>query len=56
MQDALLAAGDGKQFAVERFVPFPVEAGLAEGGIEGGAVAIALGIRERAVHIENQRL
>ena len=54
MQDALLAAGDGEQLAVERLVPVPVEAGLAEGGIEGRAMAVALGVGERAVDVENQ--
>ena len=52
--DALLAAGDRQQFAVEGFVPVPGQAVLGEGGVEGGAVAIALGLGERAIDVENQ--
>jgi hypothetical protein len=48
----LLAAGDGKQFAVERDVPVPVETGVGKGLVEGGPVAIALGVGKRAVHVE----
>ena len=51
---ALLAAGDRQQFAVERRVPVPVQAGFGKGRVEGGAMAVAFGIGQRAVHIKNQ--
>ena len=50
----LLASGHLKQFAVERLIPMPRQAGLGESGIEGGAMAVALGIRKRSVDIKNQ--
>lgn len=52
--DAFLAAGDGEQFAVQFFIPVPVQAAVGEGGVEGGAMAVALGFGERAVDIEDQ--
>jgi hypothetical protein len=52
--DALLAAGDGEQFAVQRLVPVPVQAVLGEGGVESGAMAVALGVGQRAVDVEDQ--
>ena len=33
---AFLAAGDGEQFAVQPFIPVPIEAVLGKSGIEGG--------------------
>jgi hypothetical protein len=50
----LLAAGDGEQLAVEGDVPVPVETGVLEGLIEGGAVAVAFGIGKRAVNVESR--
>ena len=50
----LLAAGDGEQLAVQGDVPVPVEAGVLEGLIEGGPVAVALGVGKRAVNVEEQ--
>ncbi len=52
--DALLAAGYRQQFAIEGLVPVPVQAVLGEGGVEGEAMAVALGIGERAIDIKNQ--
>jgi hypothetical protein len=54
--DALLAAGHLQQFAVERLVPVPGQAGLGKGGVEGRAMAVALGIGQRAIDIEDQGL
>jgi hypothetical protein len=53
--DAFLAASDGQQPAVQCFIPMPVQAEIGEGGIEGGAMAVALGIGERAIDVESGR-
>jgi hypothetical protein len=56
MQHALLAAGHRQQFAIQLYVPVPGQAGFLEGGIEGHAMAIALGIGQRAIDVEDQCL
>ena len=48
----LLAAGDGEQLAVQRDIPVPVETGVPEGLVEGGAMTVALGVGKRAVDVE----
>jgi len=53
MHDAFLAAGDGKQLAIERLIPMPVEAGLAENGVESRPVPVALGIGQCAQALIN---
>ena len=52
---ALLAAGHRQQFTVESHVPCPIQSRLGEGAIKRHTMAIALGIRQRAVHIKNER-
>ena len=54
--DALLAAGDRQQFAVEVFVPVPVQPVFGKGRVEGDAVAVALGVGQRAIDVEDQCL
>jgi hypothetical protein len=52
--DPLLAAGDGKQFTVQPLVPLPWQACLGEGAVEGDAMAVALGLGQRAVDVEDE--
>ena len=54
--DAFLAAGDGEQLAVQGLVPVPVQPEIGEGVVERRAMAVALGVGQRAVDIENQCL
>jgi len=56
MLHALLATGDGQQFAVKCHIPVPVQSEFAEGSIEGRAVAVAFGIGKGAVNVKNQGL
>jgi hypothetical protein len=56
MHHALLAACDRQQLAVQLYVPIPGQAGFLEGGIEGQAMAIAFGIGQRAIDVEDQGL
>ena len=56
MQHALLATGHRQQFAVERDVPVPWQAGIPECRVEGDAMAVALGIGQRAVDVEDECL
>ncbi|MPN44101.1 hypothetical protein SDC9_191662 [bioreactor metagenome] len=53
---ALLAAGDGEQLAVPGFIPVPVDSEFGKGGVEGGAMAVALSFGKRAIDIEDQGL
>ena len=48
----LLAAGNGKQFAVEGDIPMPVKAGILESLVECGAVSVTFGIGKGAVDVE----
>ena len=50
------ATGDGQKLGVERFVPDEGQVKLAEGCIEGRAMAIHLRIGEGAVDIPEHRL
>jgi hypothetical protein len=54
--DALLAAGHLQQFAIQGLVPVPGQARPGKGGIEGGTMAVALGIGQRAIDVEDQGL
>src|SRR5690606_3667120 len=53
---ALLAAGDLEQLAVELDVPGDIEPDVGEGTVERDAVAVALGVDENSVAVENQSL
>ena len=50
----LLAAGDLQQFAVERLVPIPRQTSFGKSAVEGDAMAVSLGIGQRAIDIEYQ--
>ena len=52
MFDPLFAARDCEQFTVERGRPVPIESGGLEGLVEGDAVAVAFGIGQGAVNVE----
>ena len=52
----LLAAGDEQELAVKRHVPFGVDAHLRERAVEADPVAVALGIDQHAVAVEDDRL
>src|SRR5579871_1893968 len=53
--NSLAAARDREQLTVLACIPLPGEAVCFEGAVEGGAVYL-LGIRERSVDIEDERL
>ena len=46
------AAGD-QQLAVESFVPVPGQPDFGKGGIERGAMPVALGVGKRTIDIKN---
>ena len=51
---ALLAAGDAEQLAIEVLVPTPVQPELGKGEVVGDPVATALRLGDRAVEIEEK--
>lgn len=56
MADTLLATGDRQEFSVEFFIPVPVQPVFGKGKIEGDAMAVTLGIGQRAINVEDQCL
>src|SRR5688572_28621324 len=56
VRHALLATRDLEQLAVELDVPFGVDAGRSERAVERDAMAVALGVDEHTVAVEDQGL
>jgi len=54
--NALLAARDGKQFAVQNVVPVPIKSDFGKSSVERGPMAIAFAVRQRAIDIEDNCL
>src|SRR4030095_11396672 len=56
VRHALFAAGDLEQLAVELYVPLGVDTGRGERAVERDAMAVALGVDEHTVAVEDQSL
>jgi hypothetical protein len=54
--DALFAAGNRKQFPIQRNVPMPIQTRLLKSQVKRGPMSIPLRISQRAVYIKNKCL